>query len=742
MPGNGADRPFPGCGSQGTRGDLIVIAGWVLPAELFVAECAEHLSDLGGCEDYLGAVNAFEAEMRARTDGELSALTEVFRRRLGDGESLDDLLAEGFATVREAARRTLFQRHHDGQVMAGVAVHSGNIAEMPAGEGKTLAVTLPAYLNALAGGGVHVVTANDHLVRRDADRLGVIYRFLGLDIGVIVPEMTDGQRRRAYQADVVYGTGPEFGYDYLRDNLAWSLAECVQRGHEFAIVDDADSAFLDLAATPLLITGPGPVTLATVTVGSFLRLYDKLGGLTAVARGEAASYREMYGLEVIEIPARRPVIRLDRPDIVYRTTQARATAILGVIAEMHAAGRPVLVGAVAIEDAKHLSRLLDERGVAHSLLTAEDHEHEAHVISQAGRPGAVTLACAAAGRGVDPALGGNAEYRAEQELRAAGMIPGADPAAWHRARVEAIAGHSLDVVAGHDAVAALGGLFVIGIGRHKSQRLDGLRRGWAGRRGDPGESRVYIFVEELTAQDPSQADELMRLTSSVPLEDGTESSSFTSIYDEAQRVLGQHDIQRRVLGYRFAAIDDAHRLLLYAQRRGVLERNRLEENVQDMIDEVITSRIQEAVAEKGRRRELRKALARLYPISPPVSDFVGNSKGLPAQLIIDHVQADAHAAYGRREQELTAGVMRELEQRVLLNVIDHKWRDLLTRTSTLRDRIWRSDLDSATQLAEYQRQSHELLNRTIAEVKQEAVSYLFNLDVEVTQAAEDTNDHE
>jgi preprotein translocase subunit SecA len=701
---------------------------------------AREGGDLNGYEAYLGAVNAVEADMRARTDGELRALTEVFRRRLGDGESLDDLLAEGFAAVREAARRTLFQRHYDAQVIAGVAVHSGNLAEMPAGEGKTLAVTLPAYLNALAGG-VHVVTANDHLAGRDAGRVGVIYRFLGLDIGVIVAEVTDGQRQRAYAADVVYGTALEFGYDYLRDNLAWSLAECVQRGHKFVIVDDADSGLLDLGATPLLIDGPGPVTLATITVGSFLRLYDKLGGLTTAARSEAASYREMYGLEVIDIPARRPVIRLDRPDIVYRTTQARATVIADVISEMRAAGRPVLVGAVAVEDAQHLSRLLDRRGIAHSLLTAEDHEQEAHVIAQAGRQGAVTLACVAAGRGVDPALGGNAEYRAEQELRTAGMIPGADPAAWDRARLEAIAGHSLEVVAGHDAVAALGGLCVIGIGRHESRRLDDLRRGWAGRRGEPGESRVYIAVEELTAQDLS-ADEVLRLVSSVPIEDGTESPSFARIYDEAQRVLEQHDTESRILIYRFAAIDDAHRFIVYAQRRRVLERTRLEENVQEMIDEVITSCIQEAVADKGRRRELRKSLARLYPISPAVSDFAGNSKRLPAQLITDRVRADAHAAYSRREQELTPGVMRELEQRVLLNVIDHKWRDHLTKSSALKDKIWHSNLDTATMLAEYQRQSHQLLERAIADIKQEAVSCLFNLDVEVTQAAEDTNDHQ
>jgi preprotein translocase subunit SecA len=686
---------------------------------------------LGSYEPYLRAVSAFEVDMRARTDGELRALTDVFRRRLGDGESLDDLLAEGFATVREAARRTLFQRHYDAQVMAGLAVYFGNIAEVPAGEGKTLAVTLPAYLNALAGG-VHVVTANDHLARRDAGRLGVIYRFLGLDTGVIVPDMTAGQRLRAYRACVVYGTAQELGYDYLRDNLSWSLAECVQRGHKFAIVDDADLALLDLAATPLLISGPGHVTLATITVGSFLRLYDKLGGLTAAARSEAASYHEMYGLKVIEIPARRPVIRLDRPDVIYRTRQARVTAILDVITEMHAAGRPVLVNAVSIEEANRLSRLLDQRGVAHSLLTAEDHDQEAQVIAQAGRQGAVTLVCATAGRGVDPTLGGNAEYWAEQALRAAGMTPDADPAAWHRARLEAIAGHSLEIVAGHDTVAALGGLCVIGIGRHESQRLDDLRRGWAGRRGDPGESRAYLSVEELT-QDPSQADELMRLISSVPHQDGTESSSFTWNYDQAQRVLEQHTTQRRVLSYRFAAIDDVHRLLVYAQRRGVLERTRLEENVQGMIDEVITSCIEMAAAEKGRRRrELRKALARLYPISPPVSDFVGDSGGLPAQLISDRVQADAHAAYSRREQELTSGVMREIEQRVLLNVIDSKWREHLTRTSALRDKIWRSDLDTATQLAEYQRQSRELLDRMIADVKQEAVGCLFNLDVEVT----------
>jgi preprotein translocase subunit SecA len=699
--------------------------------------------DVGSHEAYLGAVNAFEADIRARTDGELSALTDVFRRRLAAGESLDDLLAEGFATVREAARRTLFQRHHDAQVMAGVAVHFGNIAEVPAGEGKTLAVTLPAYLNALAGGGVHVVTANDHLARRDADRLGVIYRFLGLNTAVIAPDMTAGQRKRAYQACVVYGTAPELGYDYLRDNLAWSLAECVQRGHEFAIVDDADSALLDLAATPLVISGPGPVTLAAVTVGSFLRLYDKLGGLTAAAGSEAAGYHEMYGREVIEIPARRPVIRLDRPDLIYRTRQARMTAILGVVTEMHATGRPVLVDAVSAEEASRLSRMLDQRGVAHSLLTGQDHEQEAQIIAQAGRQGAVTLVCGTAGRGVDPTLGGNAEYRAEQALRAAGVIPGADPTGWHRARLEAIAGHSLEVVAGHETVAALGGVCVIGIGRHESQRLEDLRRGWAGRRGDPGESRVYLSVDDLTAEDPSQAGELMRLIGSGPLWDGTESSSFTRMYDQVQQVLEQRITQRRVLGYRYAAIDDTHRLLVYAQRRGVLERTRLAETVQEMIDEVITSYIEMAAAEKGRRRrELRKGLARLYPISPAVSDFVGGSGGLPAQLISDRVKADAHAAYGRREQELTPGVMREVEQRVLLSVIDSKWREHLTRTSALRDKIWRSDLDSAMQLAEYHRQSHELLDRTITDIKQEAVSYLFNLDVEVTQAAQDSNDHQ
>ncbi|HEY4853024.1 MAG TPA: hypothetical protein VII22_19725 [Streptosporangiaceae bacterium] len=698
---------------------------------------------MGSDEAYLGAVNAFEVDMRARTDGELSALTDVFRKRLGDGESLDDLLAEGFATVREAARRTLFQRHHDAQVMAGVAVHFGNIAEVPAGEGKTLAVTLPAYLNALAGGGVHVVTANDHLAQRDADRLGVIYRFLGLDAAVIVPDLTAGQRLRAYQACVVYGTARELGYDYLRDNLAWSLADCVQRGHTFAIVDDADSVLLDLAATPLVIAGPGSVTLATITVGSFLRLYDKLGGLTAAAHSEVASYHEMYGLTVIEIPARRPVIRLDRPDLIYRTRQAGMLAILSVITEMHATGRPVLVNAVSIEDANRLADLLDQRGVAHSLLTAQDHEEEAPVIAQAGRPGAVTLVCATAGRGVDPTLGGNAEYWAEQTLRAAGMIPDADSAARHRARLEAIAGHSLEVVAGRETVADLGGLCVIGMGRHESQRLDDLRRGWAGRRGDPGESRVYLSVEELTAQDPSHADELMRLISSVPLQDGTESSAFTRIYDQAQGVLEQHSTQRRVLAYRFAAIDDAHRLFVYAQRRGVLERTRLEKAIQEMIDEVITSYIEMAAAEKGRRRrELRKALARLYPISAPVSDFVGNSGGLPAQLISDRVQADAHAAYSRREQELTSSVMRDLEQQVLLNVIDLQWREHLTRASVLRDKIWRGNLDAATQLAEYRRQSRELLDRTITEVKQGAVSYLFNLDVEATQAAQDTNDHQ
>ena len=566
-------------------------------------------------------IETLEPEVQALTDAELRAKTDEFKKRYADGETLDELLPEAFAVAREAAVRTIGQRHFKVQLMGGAALHLGNIAEMKTGEGKTLTSVLPAYLNALSGEGVHLVTVNDYLAKRDAENMGRIHRFLGLDVGVILAEMPPAVRRRQYSADITYGTNNEFGFDYLRDNMAWNLADMVQRGHSFAIVDEADSILIDEARTPLIISGPaeqsarwyqefarmapllkrdlhyevderkrtigvtedgvrlvedqlglkaekveggslneergglydaantaligylhnslkakelykrdkdyivrdGQVlivdeftgrillgrrynegmhqaieakesvevqaenqTLATITLQNYFRLYDKLAGMTGTAQTEAAELHQIYKLGVVPIPTNRPMIRGDQADLIYKTEPAKFDAVAADIAEKHGAGQPVLVGTTSVEKSEYLSRLLVQLQVPHEVLNAKQHEREAHIVAEAGRAGAVTVATNMAGRGTDIMLGGNPEYLADDELRRRGLDPVEKREEYEAAWDAVLAAMKEQVASEAEEVKAAGGLYVLGTERHESRRIDNQLRGRSGRQGDPG----------------------------------------------------------------------------------------------------------------------------------------------------------------------------------------------------------------------------------------------------------------
>ncbi|MCU1488996.1 MAG: preprotein translocase, SecA subunit [Acidimicrobiaceae bacterium] len=566
-------------------------------------------------------VNALEAEVETMSDDELAHMTVAFRERLDQGEDLNDLLVESFAVVREAARRTIGQRHYDVQLMGGMALHFGWIAEMRTGEGKTLVSTLPTYLNALGGQGVHLITVNDYLARRDSEWMGRVHRFLGLSVGLVVPDVDDPlAKRAAYHSDITYGTNTEFGFDYLRDNMATDLDQMYQRGHHFAIIDEVDSILIDEARTPLIISGPsdestrlyyqfaatvrtlraeedyevdeekrtvipteagiakverqlgvenlydavavnyvhqlgkaleakelyrrdkdyivagGEVqivdeftgrvlegrrwsdglhqaveakervrikeenhTWATVTLQNYFRMYEKLAGMTGTAETEAAEFASTYGLQVVPIPTNRPMVREDKPDLVFKTEDGKFKAVVEDIAERFESGQPVLVGTASVAKSEHLSRLLDKAGIPHNVLNAKQHAREAVVVAQAGRLHAVTVATNMAGRGVDILLGGNPEGLVLDSVRAEGLDPSSEEGL---ARIEALMPKfRSEGEAEADQVRALGGLYVLGSERHESRRIDNQLRGRAGRQGDPGESRFYLSLE----------DELMRI---------------------------------------------------------------------------------------------------------------------------------------------------------------------------------------------------------------------------------------
>ena len=812
-------------------------------------------------------VNSIEEDFAALSDAELRGLTEQFRQRYAEGETLDDLLPEAFAAVREAASRTLGQRHFDVQIMGGAALHGGNIAEMRTGEGKTLTAVLPAYLNALAGQGVHVVTVNDYLAKRDAEWMGRIHHFLGLEVGVILSEMTPEERRKQYNADVTYGTNNEFGFDYLRDNMAWTLDECVQRGHHYAIVDEVDSILIDEARTPLIISGPaeqnsrwfqefakiaprlrrgedgegdyevdekkktvgilesgvekvedwlgidnlyesvntplvsflqnalkakelykrdkeyvvmnGEVlivdeftgrilhgrrfnegmhqaieakegvqikdenqTLATITLQNYFRLYEKLAGMTGTAMTEANEFQKTYDLGVVPIPTNMPMIRRDESDLIYQTAQAKFEACVEDIVERHGAGQPVLVGTISVEKSEIVSKMLKRRGVPHEVLNAKHHEREAVIIALAGRPGAVTVATNMAGRGTDIMLGGNPEFMADLELHQRGLSPLETPDDYEAAWPEALEKAKRGAVEEHEAVVAAGGLYVLGTERHESRRIDNQLRGRSGRQGDPGESRFYLSLEDdlmrmFNADKVAHFMEFLKTPPDIPIE----SKTVTRAIRSAQTQVEQQNFEIRKDVLKYDDVLNRQRTVVYGERRKVLEGADLTDQIRDMINEVIDGYVgaatREGFPEEWDLEKLWTAFRALYPISVSTDDLVeeagGDIAGLSTEFISEAVRGDALTAYERREQEFGAEMARELERRVVLAVLDRKWREHLYEMDYLREGIGLRAMAQRDPLIEYQREGYDMFSSMMEGIKEESVGTLFNARVEVQQ---------
>jgi len=815
------------------------------------------------CESIVAPTNAFEADMEKRSDTELREQTDVFRKRLEAGEGLDDLLPEAFATVREAARRVRGQRHFNVQLMGGAALHWGYIAEMRTGEGKTLTATLPSYLNALAGNGVHVVTVNDYLAKRDAEWMGVIHRFLGLEVGAILAPMTPYERRPNYAADVTYGTNNEFGFDYLRDNMALSGDELVQRGHAYAIVDEVDSILVDEARTPLIISGPaeqgarwyqqfariapglrrdvhyevdegkhtvavteegvarveetlgidnlydslntplvhhlqnavrakelykrddeyivrdGEVlivdeftgrvlegrrysdglhqaieakegvrikeenqTYATITLQNYFRMYDRLAGMTGTAKTEAAEFNHIYKLGVVEVPTNKPMIRVDHGDLIYKTEQAKYEALTEEIAERNAGGQPILVGTVSIEKSERVSRLLDKRGIRHAVLNAKHHEREAHIIAQAGRISAVTVATNMAGRGVDIMLGGNVEYLAEEALRAKGMDPAATPPEeWNAAFQAAVEDKTRQVAAEHDQVVGFGGLAVIGTERHESRRIDNQLRGRSGRQGDPGESKFFLSLE----------DDLMRMFAtktvgslmdrlSLPDDVPITHRLVTKAIANAQRQVESQNFEQRKNVLKYDEVLNKQRQVIYDVRRRILEGEDLHEQTLGFLGDVVGAIVAEHCPEGVYPEEwdldgLFTALATIYRTEVRREDL-----DLEA---IDHAELeamlleDAERAYKAREAELGPELLGELERAVLLSVLDRRWREHLYEMDYLQEGIGLRAIGQRDPLVEYQREGFDMFQAMQDNIKAEAVAYVFNASIQVAEDAEE-----
>ncbi|MEV6150943.1 preprotein translocase subunit SecA [Nonomuraea sp. NPDC052129] len=818
-------------------------------------------------------VNSIEDDFTSLSDAELRALTDEFKQRLADGETLDDLLPEAFATVREAARRVLGQRHFDVQIMGGASLHMGNISEMKTGEGKTLTCTLPAYLNALAGNGVHVITVNDYLVKVGAENMGRVYRFLGLEVGMILAGQAPEERRKQYEADITYGTNNEFGFDYLRDNMAWSLDECVQRGHHFAIVDEVDSILIDEARTPLIISGPGEQsgkwytefakivprlrrgveakspdeestgdyivdekkrtvgvlesgvakvedwlgidnlykaehthlvgflnnalkakelfkkdkdyivaegevlivdeftgrilhgrrynegmhqaieakegvkikdenqTLATVTLQNYFRLYKKLSGMTGTAVTEANEFHQTYKLGVVPIPTNRPMIRKDQADVVYKTEDAKFAAVVEDIKERYDVGQPVLVGTTSVEKSERLSKALKRRGVQHEVLNAKNHAREAAIVAEAGRKGAVTVATNMAGRGTDIMLGGNSEFRADLELRQRGLDPLETPEEYEKAWPEALEKAKAAVKAEHDEVTVLGGLYVLGTERHESRRIDNQLRGRSGRQGDPGESRFYLSLgDDLMRLFNSARVEMIMTRLNIPDEQPIESGIVSKAIASAQHQVEQQNFEIRKEVLKYDEVMNRQRKVIYAERHRVLEGADLHEQVQGFIGEVIDGYVAgataEGFAEEWDLDKLWKAFGELYPVTVTIDNVVeeaGGREELTAELISTKMKKDALEAYARREEELGADATREFERRVILSVLDRKWREHLYEMDYLREGIGMRAYAQKDPQIEYQREGFEMFAAMLEGIKEDSVGFLFNIEVEVQE---------
>ncbi len=809
---------------------------------------------LRALEDVAKQVNLIEPDYEAMSDEELRAQTDEFRQQLAAGESLDAILPFAFATVREATRRVLGKRPYDVQVIGGVALHRGNIAEMKTGEGKTIVALMPSYLNALEGKGVHIVTVNDYLAQYQSEQMGRVHHFLGLEVGVILSSMTPPERRQAYAADITYGTNNEFGFDYLRDNMASSLDECVQRGHHYAIVDEVDSILIDEARTPLIISGPaednhqwypefaklatslvrdthyevdekkrtisilepgitvvedrlgienlyesantplisylnnaikakelfkrdkdyvimdGEVlivdehtgrtligrryneglhqaleakegveikaeyqTLATITLQNYFRMYAKLAGMTGTAKTEESEFQKIYGLGVLPIRTNKPMIRIDQKDLIYRTEEAKFDAIVADVTERHEKGQPMLIGTASVAKSELLSKALKRAGVPHEVLNAKNHAREASIVALAGRKGAVTVATNMAGRGTDIILGGNPEFLADAKLRRDGLDPVEHADEYEAAWPDTLAAIEEQVAEEHNEVVDIGGLYVIGSERHESRRIDNQLRGRSGRQGDPGESRFYLSLQ----------DDLMRLFKSdiidwvmqalkVPDDTPIENKRVSQSVQSAQEQVEAQNFEMRKNVLKYDDVLNRQRHAIYGDRRKVLQGADVETQLRSTVDQVVEQYVRgatEGFVEDWDLEQLWTQLRTLYPVSLDRAQYEGDHSLTQDQLVEDF-QADAQAAYDKREEELGADLMRELERQVLLTVLDRKWREHLYEMDYLREGIGLRAMAQRDPLVEYQREGGEMFNAMMDAFMEEVVGFLFNLQVQ------------
>ena len=808
-------------------------------------------------ERLVQTVNAVEDSVTGLSDDELRGQTPKFKQRLADGESLDDIMPEAFATIREAANRVLGQRPYDVQVLGGIALHSGEIAEMRTGEGKTLTSTMPVYLNALSGRGVHQITVNPYLASRDAEWMGRVHRFLGLDVGLITSQQSKTDKRAAYAADITYGTNNEFGFDFLRDHMVLSKDEKVQRGHYYAIVDEVDSILVDEARTPLIISGPadqatewytvfakrvvpklqkdvhyeideakrtvaatedgvakveellgvenlyesvntplihhlhnairakelylkdreymvndGEVlivdeftgrtlhgrryseglhqaieakegvrikeenqTLATITLQNYFRLYEKLCGMTGTAKTEESEFAHIYEIGVVQVPTNRPPIREDHADQIYKTEKAKYEAVADDIAKRSEAGQPVLVGTVSIEKSERLAGMLLRRGIPHEVLNAKNHFKEAEIVAQAGRIGAVTVATNMAGRGVDIMLGGNAEALAAADARKS-HDPEEEPEAYSAAYDQALERYKAEVKAEGDKVRELGGLYVLGTERHESRRIDNQLRGRSGRQGDPGESRFYLSLEDdlMRLFNASAVESIMtrlKVPEDMPIEHKMVSNAVARA--QAQVEARNFEIRKNVLKY--DDVMNKQREIIYKQRSTVLEGpdENVAEYAEDFVEETIRNLVatyapEGVFAEEWNLDELWSALELIYEVGVDREslDLETIKSAELQEMLID----DIMDAYERRETEVGSDVMRQVERRVILSVVDRIWREHLYEMDHLRDGIGLRAVGQRDPLVEYQREAYEAFSQMMAHIKEEATGYFFNLPVQ------------
>ena len=831
-------------------------------------------------------IEALEETYAALPNAELRAKTGEFRARFAAGETLDDLLPEAFAAVREAAWRVLGMKPYRVQLIGGIILHQGRIAEMKTGEGKTLVAILPAYLNAIAGLGVHIVTVNDYLAKRDSEWMGKVYRFMGLKVGLIVHGLKGEERREAYNADITYCTNNELGFDYLRDNMAIYANERVQRGHNFAIVDEVDSILIDEARTPLIISGRGEAstklyemadflvsrmskqvfsstdekeeqddydcdyivdekarsvsltsrgikkaeeffqlenladmenttishhinqamkarglmkrdidyvvkdgqviivdeftgrlmygrryneglhqaieakegvevaheskTLATITFQNFFRLYTKLSGMTGTALTEEEEFASIYAIDVVEIPTNRPVVRVDHPDVVYKTQAAKYRAVIRQILECHEKGQPVLVGTISIEKSELLSKLLSRQGVAHTVLNAKYHEKEAEIVAQAGRFGAVTIATNMAGRGTDIVLGGNPEQMALNELKkredmteellaeANSFAETDDPAvlAVRRDFEAAYERFKAETAAESERVREAGGLFIIGTERHESRRIDNQLRGRSGRQGDPGETRFYLSMEDDVMR-LFGSERMIAMMDTLKIDEDTpiDAKILSNAIENAQKNVESRNFQTRKNVLEYDDVMNTQRKVIYDQRRQVLEGEDLGRTIEGMLRYVVSTRVAESyghmnyLSDRAQLDEILKQFEGVYIPRGSVTVTDSELAGLQADELEEKLMDAMHKAYREKEARYGETTMREVERVILLRVVDEYWMDNIDAMTDLRQGIGLRAYGQHNPVDTYKKEGYEMFEGMTNAIREETIRRLYTFEL-------------